>query len=140
MVLVAGDTLWCNVMRPKNSKIVTTYLLSSHVDGFMNLNCKNIFPRLNDYNTILPDEQFVVFNDHEDIQTLLNHRDLKDTKFTKWFDVNKGNAEPCELIYVEFSSKWVWNREKKEWTYRKQRPYIGRLTYAHPNSGEHYFL
>lgn len=88
----------------------------------------------------MPDEQFVVFNDHEDIQTLLNHRDLKDTKFTKWFDANKGNAEPCELIYVEFSSKWVWNGEKKEWTYRKQRPYIGRLTYAHPNSGERYFL
>lgn len=85
-------------------------------------------------------EQFVVFNDHEDIQKLLDHRDLKDTKFTKWFDANKRNAEARELIYVEFPSKWVWNREIKVWTYRIQRPSIGRLTYAHPNSGERYFL
>lgn len=88
----------------------------------------------------MPDEQFVVFNDYEDIQTLLDHRNLKDTIFTKLFDANKRNAKARELTYVEFPSKWVWNREKKESTYLKQRPFIGRLTYANPYSGECYFL
>ena len=57
---------------------------------------------------------------------------------TKWFKAKRTHQCAKELTYVEFSTKWVWKREKKEWDVRKKYKLIGRFPYAHPTSGERY--
>ncbi|GLT26173.1 hypothetical protein SLA2020_012580 [Shorea laevis] len=58
--------------------------------------------------------------------------------FTKWMKMNAENQEARSLTYTEFPTKFVWNG--KEWTKRKRGRTIGRITYAHPTSGERYYL
>ena len=60
--------------------------------------------------------------------------------FTKWFEANKEHLEANSLTYVEFPRDLIWVREEKKWKCRKQQVCIGRLPYAHPNSGKHYYL
>ncbi|KAK9676401.1 hypothetical protein RND81_11G074600 [Saponaria officinalis] len=48
--------------------------------------------------------------------------------------------EARHLTYVEFPTKFVWNKEIRQWTPRKQRFTIGRIYHIPPNSGEKYYL
>ena len=72
---------------------------------------------------------------------MINREWINDTMFTKWFEANINHPDANEFTYVEFPTKWgVWNAKQKQWTRRKQRMCIGRLAYAHPNSGERHYL
>ncbi|KAG8384022.1 hypothetical protein BUALT_Bualt04G0074900 [Buddleja alternifolia] len=68
------------------------------------------------------------------------YQGVHDTMLTKWFEANRKYVEARTLTYVEFPTTWVWKRDKKEWVKRKQGKCIGRLPYAHANSGERYYL
>ncbi|KAG8370300.1 hypothetical protein BUALT_Bualt14G0102600 [Buddleja alternifolia] len=59
---------------------------------------------------------------------------------TKWFEANKKYPEARTLTYAEFPTGWVWKRDRKEWVKRKQGKCIGRMPFAHANSGEKYYL
>nr|XP_023912503.1 uncharacterized protein LOC112024097 [Quercus suber] len=54
--------------------------------------------------------------------------------------VNALYEEARELTYPEFPTKWVWHRRDKEWKLRKSGRCIGRIYYAHPASGERFYL
>lgn len=58
--------------------------------------------------------------------------------FTQWMEVNKNDDEARKLTYAEFPSKYVWS--DNQWKRRKQEKCIGRIVYAHPTSGERYYL
>ena len=53
---------------------------------------------------------------------------------------NELYEEARELTYSEFPTKWVWHKRDKEWRLRKSGRCIGRIYYAHPASGEHFYL
>ncbi|PIN26452.1 DNA helicase PIF1/RRM3 [Handroanthus impetiginosus] len=53
---------------------------------------------------------------------------------------NKNFLEARTLTFVEFPTTFVWKRDKKEWAIRTRGKCIGRLPYAHSNSGEKYYL
>jgi hypothetical protein len=38
---------------------------------------------------------------------------IKDTKFTKWMEINKTDADARELTYLDFPSKYVWKASDK---------------------------
>ncbi|KAG8377929.1 hypothetical protein BUALT_Bualt08G0084800 [Buddleja alternifolia] len=65
---------------------------------------------------------------------------IRDTMLTKWFEANKKYPEARTLTYAEFPTAWVWKRDRKEWVKRKQGKCIGRMPFAHANSGEKYYL
>ena len=88
----------------------------------------------------LPDHQFIVFNDNDHLYSVVHREDIHDTMLTRWFEVNRNHAAAKSLTYVEFPTRWVWNKGTKQWTPRQSHKCIGRLPYAHPNSGERYYL
>ncbi|GKV14803.1 hypothetical protein SLEP1_g25620 [Rubroshorea leprosula] len=86
----------------------------------------------------LKDEQKMVLRDSQSLTEAIEQEGVKDTMFTKWMEMNVENKEARSLTYAEFPTKFVWNG--KEWTKRKRGRTIGRITYAHPTSGERYYL
>ena len=55
-------------------------------------------------------------------------------------ETNKMCEEARQLTYAEFPSKWVWNKKLAKWTKRKKGRSVGRIYYAHPASGEKYYM
>jgi hypothetical protein len=62
------------------------------------------------------------------------------TTLTEWFSANRKFPYARELTYIEFPTKWVWNKKYKEWCPRKGPTKIGRAIYINPSCGELYYL
>ncbi|KAM2134401.1 hypothetical protein ACFX1R_004418 [Malus domestica] len=88
----------------------------------------------------LPSDQNVVFQEDDNLNYVVNQPNLESTMLTKWFEMNAQDPDACQLSYVEFPSKYVWNSENKEWTRRKSGRCLGRVAYVHPATGELYYL
>jgi hypothetical protein len=65
---------------------------------------------------------------------------VRQTKFTEWMEANKKYPTAGELTYGDFPTKFVWHDAQKMWKVRKVKFSIGRLYYAHPSSGDMYYL
>jgi hypothetical protein len=57
-----------------------------------------------------------------------------------WFTANKKFPSARDLTYIEFPTKWVWDRKEKAWHSGKGYRKIGRAIYINPNCGELYYL
>ncbi|KAK9705328.1 hypothetical protein RND81_07G048700 [Saponaria officinalis] len=88
----------------------------------------------------LPDEQSVLFGDEDVLEDVLDKPSVEKTMFIAWMECNLKFEEARHLTYVEFPTKFVWNKEIRQWTPRKQRFTIGRIYHIPPNSGEKYYL
>jgi hypothetical protein len=88
----------------------------------------------------LQNEQHVIFSDSADLTKIVRKERAGITKFTQWMETNKQCEEARKLTYAEFPSKYVWNRGKTKWTKRKKGRSVGRIYYAHPASGEKYYM
>ncbi|XP_075645785.1 uncharacterized protein LOC142616929 [Castanea sativa] len=86
------------------------------------------------------DEQPVVFKDTDYLNNAVNKLDIGKSKFTVWMKANALYKEARELTYSKFPTKWVWHQKDKEWKLRKYGRCIGRIYYAHPASGERFYL
>ncbi|KAK9725314.1 hypothetical protein RND81_05G136000 [Saponaria officinalis] len=75
----------------------------------------------------LPNKQTSIFTDHKKVSGILSRPNIETTMFTKWLEANKRYVAAKELIYAEFPEK-------------KKGKTIGRLVYAHPTSGERFYL
>jgi hypothetical protein len=65
---------------------------------------------------------------------------VRQTKFVEWIEANKKYPDARELTYGYFPTKFVWHDAQKMWKERKSKISIGRLYYAHPSSGDRYYL
>ncbi|GAU39679.1 hypothetical protein TSUD_320920 [Trifolium subterraneum] len=88
----------------------------------------------------LEDEQSVIFPDEASIEEIVAKPYAKHTKFLAWMDANKKYPEARGLTYGEFPGKFVWNKQKRVWTPRKQGYSIGRLHFVPPGSGQKFYL
>ena len=86
----------------------------------------------------LPNEQYVVFEDSEPLERVVNRNTVRESQFLAWMEANKKFVEGRNLTYAEFPTKFVWNTDT--WTLRKQRYSIGRMFYVPPGSGDMYYL
>jgi hypothetical protein len=59
----------------------------------------------------LENEQQVVFPDSIEIEKIVRREGVKETKFTKWMEQNKIDVDAKELKYIDFPTKYVWNKE-----------------------------
>src|SRR6202789_1450016 len=64
----------------------------------------------------------------------------KDTNLTAYFKANDEYPEARELLYQDFPSKFVWIQKDRKWKLRQRGFAIGRMYYAHPSSGERFYL
>ncbi|XP_074314646.1 uncharacterized protein LOC141649873 [Silene latifolia] len=59
----------------------------------------------------LPDEQSVVFNDEDPIDSIIDNPTIGMTKFLAWMDCNKSSEEAQQLLYSQFPTKFMWKQE-----------------------------
>lgn len=88
----------------------------------------------------LPGEQTMFFDDTDDLIDLQNRPTLDKSMFTEWMQTNRSYDSSRELTYIEFPTKRVWDKAKKEWKVRQKGDMIGRIYYAHPTSRERFYL
>ena len=96
----------------------------------------------------LPDQQTVVSNTDRvgTVQQVVENAQ-RDTTLLGWFKANAGiglaNADMEDIrdtLYQDFPSKMVWKTDSHVWRVRTAGFQIGRMYYAHPSSGEHFYL
>lgn len=98
------------------------------------------FPPVTRLQYHLPGEHMVFFKENGSINSILTSDKSAKSMLTEWFVANRAYSNARELAYMEFPLHFVWNKRKTSWTPRKRGTSIGRLPYAHPASGERYFL
>jgi hypothetical protein len=98
------------------------------------------FPTVKCLQYHLPNQQMVLFRDGDDVQEVATRSAISKTMLTKWFKTNQELEVARSLTFDQFPQQWVWNQKLKRWTLRKRGFAIGRMYYAHPTSGERYYL
>jgi hypothetical protein len=92
----------------------------------------------------LPNQQSVVFNPTRDtLEEAVAQNEDKDTTLTGWFKANALHQDDpvvTSTLYQNFPNRMVWHTDGRFWTVRQQQYQIGRMYYAHPSSGEHFYL
>jgi hypothetical protein len=89
----------------------------------------------------LPNENFITFSARARMDRVVSKEFLKKTMLTEWFTCNQLNADARTLTYLQFPSKWKWDKKDRIWEKRHQRQgKIGCLHYVHPSTGEQYYL
>ncbi|KAF7826981.1 uncharacterized protein G2W53_018145 [Senna tora] len=88
----------------------------------------------------LPDQQGVVFGDHDSIDSVVFNATVKQTKFLAWFEANKRYPKAKSLTYAQFPSQFVYKIDWRQWFERKSSRSIGRLYYVAPGLGELHYL
>ncbi|XP_020254208.1 uncharacterized protein LOC109831286 [Asparagus officinalis] len=88
----------------------------------------------------LPDQESIIFKDNDNLNDILNDIGSKQTKFNGWMEANKLYPEAKTLTYAELPTKFVWKIDERRWKPREKGRSVGRLVYAHPSSGERFYL
>ncbi len=95
----------------------------------------------------LRNQQRITFNPdgNGNVQEVVNAHADRPTTLTGWFNANAqepAGSEILGLLYQDYPSKMVWHDEKENsrWTHRERGFAIGRMYYAHPTSGERFYL
>jgi hypothetical protein len=80
-------------------------------------------------------------NDDTPLQAIINQAGSKDTTLMGYFKANAKYPAAHELLYQDMPLKFTWNKAKRTWSPRKDKCFcLGRMYYAHPSSGECFFL
>ncbi|XP_074277595.1 uncharacterized protein LOC141601231 [Silene latifolia] len=88
----------------------------------------------------LPGEQPVVFNDDDPIDDVINRLKVQKSQFLEWMKCNDKFKEAKDLLYIEFPTKFVWNKNTKKWTQRERGFCIGRIHHISPSCRELYYM
>jgi len=90
----------------------------------------------------LPIQQLITWNEDETpaVQTVIEEQGAKDTTLTAYFKANAQYPEARDLLYQDYPFKFVWIHNSRKWKPRKQGFAIDRMYYAHPSSGERFYL
>ena len=86
----------------------------------------------------LPDQQSVIFEDEDNMETVIEKAASKFKTLQEWFEANKKHESARTLTYAQFPTKFVFSNGF--WSERKSGYSIGRVYSVHPNVGELYYL
>ncbi|CAJ2652908.1 unnamed protein product [Trifolium pratense] len=88
----------------------------------------------------LQEENSITLRDSDQLKAVVARERIQETMFTEWMRMNSMNQQARKLTYSEFPTKFVWDNGIKKWKERTFGNTIGRIFYAHPTSGERYYL
>ncbi|KAJ7969364.1 ATP-dependent DNA helicase [Quillaja saponaria] len=88
----------------------------------------------------LPYQHAVSYRPDDDLSYLLMSDYFKKTMLTEFFEANRSCFRQCCYLYSEFPEYFVWNKQGKFWSPRKQGKVIGIIVTASPTEGERYYL
>ena len=100
------------------------------------------FPNVVRLQVHLPEQQMITWNAETvaNLQDVVNEQGEKDTNLTGYFKANAIYPQARDLLYQDFPSKFVWVPKQRKWKPRQQGFALGRMYYAHPSSGERFYL
>ena len=89
----------------------------------------------------LEDEQEVRFQDNESLPEILGRFRQDASMFVQWLLNNRRDEAGRDLTYVKYPKMHRWDNAGKYWARRKQKiDVVGRMVYAHPASGERFYM
>ena len=97
-------------------------------------------PAVERLNFHLEKKNTVTFPESINLRQLVQRLGIENTMFTEWMKANNSFEDARELTYTDFPTKWVWHSNVQQWRRRKNGKCIGRIYFAHPSSGEKYYL
>jgi len=71
------------------------------------------FPAVERLQYHLPNQQMVLFDDHDDVQEVATRSAISRTMLTEWFKTNQESKVAQSLTFDQFPQQWVWNRKLK---------------------------
>ncbi|XP_071715126.1 uncharacterized protein [Rutidosis leptorrhynchoides] len=89
----------------------------------------------------LPDQHSIIFDENDLIETVLDEPSVNTSQFLECMKCNQVNEYARQLTYVEFPTKFVWNKDIRLWTTRKRDTgSIGGIHHVSPSTGELFYL
>ncbi|XP_031106348.1 uncharacterized protein LOC116011001 [Ipomoea triloba] len=88
----------------------------------------------------LPNEQSIIFDDGDNVDSIGNRPTVSQSMFTAWFASNLKYEDARQLTYSEIPRKFVWKKDKREWHPRQRNFAIGRIFYVPPKCDELFYL
>jgi hypothetical protein len=89
----------------------------------------------------LPLMNSIVYPAKRSLVDIVDDPRSRKSTLTEWFSANKIYPNARELTYIEFPTKWVWDKKEKHWHSRRSTAKkIGRAIYINPSCGELYYL
>ncbi|XP_074339091.1 uncharacterized protein LOC141677199 isoform X4 [Apium graveolens] len=89
----------------------------------------------------LENEQEVRFRDNETLPEVVRRVDPDGTMFIQWMLNNRFDNLGHNLTFTKYPTKFRWDSSAKRWFRRKQNVnVVGRMVYAHPASGERFYM
>nr|GEU77088.1 DNA helicase [Tanacetum cinerariifolium] len=85
--------------------------------------------------------QRVVIRERYQLESVANKPHKKKTTLTEWLDYHNHHADGRQLTYLDFPSKYVWDKSHKYWQRRRQlnRYSLCRMSYVHPAAGDLFY-
>ncbi|GJQ94768.1 DNA helicase [Tanacetum coccineum] len=79
----------------------------------------------------------IIFRNRDQLQSVADNPHKKKTTLTEWLEYNERHTDGRHLTYLDFPSKFVWNKNHKYWKLRShQNMYsVDRMSYVHPSAG-----
>jgi len=91
----------------------------------------------------LPDQQLIYYNDKDIADEVLNQDNINKTQLTEWFAFNAKDQHGVakDILYQDFPKKFSVDKKTKTWKERtRSASAIGRMYFASPAQGEHFYL
>lgn len=98
------------------------------------------YPSVMKLNYHLPNQHAITLRDSECLPALIQREGIDLTMFIDWFELNKRDTDANQYTYAEIPTHYVWHEKTKMWKKRKLQKCTGRIVYAHPASGDRYYL
>ncbi|XP_074371907.1 uncharacterized protein LOC141712757 isoform X3 [Apium graveolens] len=86
-------------------------------------------------------DEEVKFCDNETLPEVVRRVDPDGTMFIQWMLNNHFDSLGHNLTFTKYPTKFRWDSSAKRWFRRKQNVnVVGRMVYAHPASGERFYM
>ncbi|XP_028767101.1 uncharacterized protein LOC114724813 [Neltuma alba] len=98
------------------------------------------FPPVERLSFHLPNQQYVIYSNTDDVADLLQRPRVSESQFLAWMKMNNDDDLAANLTYAEFPNYYVYQKDKRQWKRREKGFAVGRITHVSPSSGELYYL
>lgn len=89
----------------------------------------------------LENELEVIFRDNETLPQVVDRTDPDRTMFVQWLLNNRYDEMGRYLTFVTYPKHYRWDASARRWFRRRQNVHVvGRMVYAHPASGERFYM
>ncbi|XP_071736316.1 uncharacterized protein [Rutidosis leptorrhynchoides] len=89
----------------------------------------------------LEGEHQIIFDVDEVIEQVLEKPSVNTSMFLEWMKCNGCNQQARQLTYIDFPTKFIWDKDDRVWKLRKRKTgVIGRIHHVSAAAGDLFYL